>query len=60
MSKRPRYFFCWWCSRKLRGRSHVTMRSTASANENGSDVSVHRACSWQMEREGWVLTADAA
>ncbi len=60
MSTRPRYFFCWWCSRRLRGRSHVIVRSTASANENMSPVIVHRACADQMQREGWELAADAA
>ena len=49
---RPKYYFCWWCSRQLWGkRSHVSMRSTASPNENAPDVLVHRSCADAMERE---------
>ena len=62
MSKRPKYYFCCWCSRQLWcKRFYVTMRSTASANENGGEVLVHRACADDMEREGtWELAIEAA
>ena len=56
---KPRYMFCWWCSRQLWGkRLHATMRPTG-ANENAPPVTVHRACGEQMEREGeWTSVAD--
>ena len=59
---RPRYIFCWWCSRQLRCKTmHVNMRSTVSANANAGPVSVHLVCAETMEREGgWELESDAA
>ena len=45
---RPRYFFCWWCSLRLRGRSHWIMSMDGQA-----PVSVHRECSEEMKLEGW-------
>lgn len=59
---RPKYIFCWWCSRQLQGKSiHVNMRSTESANANAAPVSVHIVCAKTMQREGgWELESDAA
>lgn len=53
---RPKYYFCWWCSRQLWAkRAHITMRATGVANENNATtVTVHRVCSRVMEGEGWV------
>jgi hypothetical protein len=54
MSTRPKYIFCWWCSRQLWGkRTHVTMRSTNIVKiSEVIEVIVHRACADDMEREG--------
>lgn len=48
---RPRYRFCWWCSRKLQGHHHRTMRATVEA-AGGESVIVHVVCSESMIREG--------
>nr|HEX4316244.1 hypothetical protein [Kofleriaceae bacterium] len=57
VSGRPKYIFCWWCSKQLWGkRFHWTMRETG-ANENASAVLVHRSCGEEMEREGgWEVS----
>jgi hypothetical protein len=57
MSHRPKYQFCWWCSRQLWGkRLHVTMRAAAHAEPTESAVLVHHACADEMQREGgWEL-----
>ena len=58
---RPKYQFCWWCSRQLWSkRVHATMRSTA-ANANAAPVIVHRECAETMERErDWEIASNAA
>ncbi len=62
---KPKYYFCWWCSRQLWAkRLHISMRATEAANENTTiTVTVHRECSRAMELEGWVqveaMQADA-
>ena len=52
---RPRYLFCWWCSLRLRGRSHWIMSTQGQA-----PVSVHRCCSEEMVLEGWQRTESEA
>lgn len=37
-AKRPRYRFCWWCSRQLHGNAHRV------AIVDGREVIVHWAC----------------
>lgn len=60
-NERPKYHFCWWCSRQLLGkRRHVTMRAIG-ANDNTNDVHVHRSCAETMEREGaWEFVPKAS
>jgi hypothetical protein len=51
--KRPRYRFCWWCSRQLHGNVfHATMRAVGAAADGAQDVFVHRDCAYLMFREG--------
>lgn len=61
MRTKPRYIFCWWCSRQLWGkRSHVRMQR-ADSRADTSVAIVHRACSDQMMRDGeWQTVEDAA
>ncbi len=35
---KPRYRFCWWCSRQLYGRSHSVVIV------DGREVTVHKSC----------------
>lgn len=48
---RPKYRFCWWCSRQLRGRSHQTMCATAGTSKV-APVIVHFECAEEMGGEG--------
>jgi hypothetical protein len=48
---KPRYRFCWWCSRQLRGRHHLILRAT-SALANTEPVIVHHGCADEMLHEG--------
>jgi hypothetical protein len=47
--ERPKYNFCWWCSKKLWGRHHRVVKAP-----NG-DVTVHVECAGTMVREGEVV-----
>lgn len=62
MSTRPKYYFCWWCSRQLWGkRLHVTMRASAIPDTNASAVIVHHSCAAEMEADGgWEHVSEAA
>ena len=55
LKTRPRYRFCWWCSRQLRGSSHRIMRGPGS--ETG--VIVHCDCADEMRTEGWAENDNA-
>ncbi len=52
---RPRYRFCWWCSRQLRGSSHRIMRGTGGE----AGVIVHCDCAGEMRAEGWAENDNA-
>jgi hypothetical protein len=56
---RPKYRFCWWCSKQLWGNSHQVMRSRDSVNGVREEVSVHRCCAESMQREGGWEEASA-
>ena len=57
---RPRYRFCWWCSRQLRGRMHLNVRST-DMPMNVAPVIVHIQCAESMRDEGgWEEVVQAA
>lgn len=62
MSGRPKYIFCWWCSRQLRSKQlHTKMRPTAGASESADVVIVHVTCAKDMEREGgWEVVSEQA
>lgn len=55
LKTRPKYRFCWWCSRQLRGSSHRIMRGPGG--ETG--VIVHCDCAHEMRAEGWTENDNA-
>ncbi len=55
LKTRPRYRFCWWCSRQLRGSSHRIMRGPGGE----AGVIVHCDCADEMRAEGWAENDNA-
>ncbi|HTR50279.1 MAG TPA: hypothetical protein VMJ10_06195 [Kofleriaceae bacterium] len=53
---KPRYRFCWSCSRQLRGRHHKILRAT-TALANPEPVIVHHECANEMlDDGGWDVS----
>lgn len=44
MTTKPKYPFCWFCSRRFRGRHHEQMETEAGV------VLVHKQCRQEMEK----------